>query len=44
MAPVRNSQCGVCHIQVPTGVASAARSRKDEAVYCPSCGRILFAA
>lgn len=42
IAPLQNSQCGVCHIQVPTGVASAARTRRNEAVYCPSCGRILF--
>ena len=42
VAPLRNGQCGVCHIQVPTGVASTVKSRKDEAVYCPSCGRILF--
>jgi predicted nucleic acid-binding Zn-ribbon protein len=42
IAPLQNSQCGVCHIQVPTGVVSAARSRHNEAVFCPSCGRILF--
>lgn len=42
IAPLANSECGVCHIQVPTGVASALRSRKDEAVYCPSCGRVLY--
>jgi uncharacterized protein len=44
VAPLKNSECGVCHIQVPTGVASALRSRKDEAVLCPSCGRVLFSA
>jgi predicted nucleic acid-binding Zn-ribbon protein len=43
VAPLQNSQCGVCHILVPTGVASALRSRPGEAVLCPSCGRILFA-
>lgn len=43
VAPVQNGQCGVCHIQVPTGVQSAVRARKTEAVLCPSCGRILFA-
>ena len=43
VAPVKGSQCGVCNIQVPTGVLSAARSRKDEPTFCTSCGRILFA-
>jgi len=42
IAPLQNSQCGVCHIQVPTGVVSAARSRQNQAAFCPSCGRILF--
>jgi predicted nucleic acid-binding Zn-ribbon protein len=43
VAPLQNGQCGVCHIVVPTGVVSAVRSRKGEAVLCPSCGRLLFA-
>jgi predicted nucleic acid-binding Zn-ribbon protein len=43
VAPLQNGQCGVCHILVPTGVVSAIRSRKGEAVLCPSCGRVLFA-
>jgi predicted nucleic acid-binding Zn-ribbon protein len=43
ISPLQNGQCGVCHILVPTGVVSAVRSRKDEAVTCPSCGRVLFA-
>jgi len=43
VSPLQNGQCGVCHILVPTGVVSAVRSRKDEAVTCPSCGRVLFA-
>jgi predicted nucleic acid-binding Zn-ribbon protein len=43
VAPLQNGQCGVCHILVPTGVVSAVRSRKGEAVLCPSCGRVLFA-
>ena len=43
VAPLQNGQCGVCHILVPTGVVSAARSRKGEVVLCPSCGRVLFA-
>lgn len=43
VAPLQNSQCGVCHILVPTGVVSAVRSRAGEAVLCPSCGRVLYA-
>ena len=43
VAPLQNGQCGVCHILVPTGVVSAVRSRKEEAILCPSCGRLLFA-
>lgn len=43
VAPIKGSQCGVCNIQVPTGVISSARSRKDEPTFCTSCGRILFA-
>ena len=42
VAPVKGSQCGVCNIQVPTGVLSAARGRSDEPAYCPNCGRILY--
>jgi predicted nucleic acid-binding Zn-ribbon protein len=42
ISPLQNGQCGVCHISVPTGVASAVRTRKGEAVVCPSCGRVLF--
>ena len=43
LAPIRNGMCGVCHVQLPTGVVSAARNRHDEATYCPSCGRLLYA-
>ena len=43
VSPIQNGQCGVCHVQVPTGVISAVRGRTDEISYCPSCGRILFA-
>ncbi len=43
VAPIESSQCGVCHILIPTGVVSAARTRPDEVVLCPSCGRILVA-
>ncbi len=42
IAPIQNGQCGVCHIQVPVGVVSAVRTRKNETTYCPSCGRVLF--
>jgi predicted nucleic acid-binding Zn-ribbon protein len=42
VSPLQSGQCGVCHILVPTGVVSAVRSRRDEAVLCPSCGRMLF--
>lgn len=42
VSPLQSGQCGVCHILVPTGVVSAMRSRRDEAVLCPSCGRMLF--
>jgi predicted nucleic acid-binding Zn-ribbon protein len=43
ISPLQNGQCGVCHILVPTGVVSAVRTRKSEAVLCPSCGRVLYA-
>jgi hypothetical protein len=43
VAPIQNGMCGVCHVQLPTGVVSAARNRHDEATYCPSCGRLLYA-
>lgn len=42
VAPVKGSQCGVCNILLPTGVLSAARSRREEPTYCTSCGRILY--
>lgn len=40
VALVENGLCTACHVRLPTGVASAARSSR-EPVYCTSCGRIL---
>ncbi|MBV7334946.1 hypothetical protein KFU94_43250 [Chloroflexi bacterium TSY] len=34
--------CGACNMQVPSGVASSARSNDADFVTCPSCGRILY--
>ncbi len=42
VAPVQNATCGACHVQVPTGVVSAARSQENDNIVCPSCGRILY--
>jgi uncharacterized protein len=42
VAPLQNATCGACHVQVPTGVVSAARSQENDNVVCPSCGRILY--
>lgn len=43
VAPIQQSMCGACHVQVPTGVASTARNPDANPTLCPSCGRILFA-
>lgn len=43
VAAIENGECGACHVQLPTGVVSAARGG-DALVYCTSCGRILHAA
>jgi predicted nucleic acid-binding Zn-ribbon protein len=43
VAPIQQSMCGACHVQVPTGVASTARNPEANLALCPSCGRILFA-
>jgi predicted nucleic acid-binding Zn-ribbon protein len=43
IALVERNLCSACHVQVPTGVASAAQSQTGNFVFCPSCGRILFA-
>ena len=42
VAAIENGECGACHVQLPTGVVSAARNGGD-LVYCTSCGRILHA-
>jgi uncharacterized protein len=42
VAPLQNATCGACHVQVPTGVVSAARSQENDNIVCPSCGRILY--
>jgi hypothetical protein len=44
VAPVRNGECGACHVQMPTGVISALQSNRNELVVCTSCGRYLFLA
>lgn len=43
VAPIQQSMCGACHVQVPTGIASTARNPAADPALCPSCGRILFA-
>jgi uncharacterized protein len=43
VAAVERGLCGACHVQVPTGVASAARNQMGAPVLCPSCGRMLYA-
>jgi len=40
----RNNLCSACHVQLPTGVVSSARTQGATPVLCTSCGRILFAA
>jgi hypothetical protein len=42
IAGVERNMCGACHVAVPTGILSAARSQSTNPVLCPSCGRILF--
>lgn len=42
VAQLDGDGCGVCHMQVPSGIVSAARSVRDDLVHCPSCGRILY--
>jgi uncharacterized protein len=44
VAPVRDGECGVCHVTLPTGVISALRGNQDELVLCTSCGRYLYLA
>ena len=42
IAPLQGDSCGVCNMQVPSGVISSARGSQSVEVLCPSCGRILF--
>ncbi len=42
VAAVEDGNCGACHVKLPTGVVSMARSGGWPPVRCPSCGRILF--
>jgi len=44
VASVQNGTCSACNVSLPTGVVSSARISEGSPVYCPSCGRILFAA
>ena len=41
IAVLEGDSCGACHMQVPSGIVSAARSERDDFVICPTCGRIL---
>lgn len=43
IAGLERNMCGACHVAVPTGVLSAARSQSTNPVLCPSCGRMLYA-
>lgn len=43
IAPLQHQSCSACHIQVPTGMISTLRNQESKQVYCPSCGRILYA-
>lgn len=38
---IDGANCGACHVKLPTGVVSAARTQSGQ-VTCPSCGRILY--
>ncbi|MCL4858702.1 MAG: hypothetical protein KJZ93_04820 [Caldilineaceae bacterium] len=42
VASIERNMCTACHVQVPTGVASAAHNQSGNLVLCPSCGRILY--
>jgi predicted nucleic acid-binding Zn-ribbon protein len=43
VAVVQNGACSACNVSLPTGIVSNARVIEGNPVYCPSCGRILFA-
>ncbi len=42
VAKLVDDSCSACYMQVPKSIASAAYSDKDELVFCPNCGRILW--
>ncbi len=42
IAVLEGDSCGACHMQVPSGIVSAACSERDDFVICPTCGRILY--
>jgi uncharacterized protein len=42
VATIERNLCTACHVQVPTGMVSAARNQSGNPVLCPSCGRILY--
>lgn len=39
---IERNMCMACNVQVPTGIASAARNQSGNLILCPSCGRILY--
>lgn len=41
VAAIEREMCSACHVKVPTGVISAARSQGNDFVFCTSCARIL---
>lgn len=43
VATIEHEICSACHVKIPTGVVSTARSHSERIVICPSCGRILYA-
>lgn len=43
VAAVQNGACSACNVSLPTGVVASARVIEGNPIYCPSCGRILFA-
>jgi len=42
VAPLKNNGCGVCGMQIPSGLRSTLEADVD-LVFCPDCGRILAA-
>ncbi|MFO7632316.1 MAG: C4-type zinc ribbon domain-containing protein [Caldilinea sp.] len=44
VAAIQNGMCSACNVSLPTGIVNNARNTEGPPVFCPSCGRILFAA